>query len=487
MINLKWILFFLKIKKKKLISMKLKLVVYKLFLYIATIPVVLGNTGYLSSLDKDIGRNIDNKFSLPFPEAYLPELNSIIRIALDFSPEIIVSKAREVESKYNQKALRSIRIPKVRIDGHFVHQEEYRSSSPTHQVTRRPFSVMTISQPLYHWGALRSQIKQSEIQFLILREHLNESLRLLLLDTRSQYFKLLIIKNEIAFHEEELQLQKRILNISVQNRKKSRFTEDQYPNERLRLQEGELSLARLRQCANNLELMLKIRSGWRHPIILNCENIASQVHTLKAVYDSTIIDELQISGPIRSAGILIKNNELKYEKLNYTVLSSNSLPKINLVTTIQNDKVEIAKDSTSNRLLLQSFMQVNWQLFDGFQTRYQKLASRQRQLRIVSELKRAEKEIHSEVERSFYEWKLSCQEVSLRRDYLKLEASNLKRICESIKINRSIKNDLMQAQHNYNGSNLSLLRSEINSINNICNMISVYSEESFLNCKSYVK
>ncbi len=322
-----------------------------------------------------------------FPENFFPELERILDHASQAAPEIMIERARLDASAAGIDIADSNTLPDIGVSAQLALRNEFRDKDPEYQFIATPFGRFYIRQRLYYWGAIDARREIAHLQDAIARQQAEEVRRLLMLRIRSHFLESLLARQEAILENNRVEL----LDTELQR------LEIQLQQERIQPDELELTAierdeaALLQERAKARETTaidnLKFVSGWQSTLDPVTEQQLQQFDDLYLALFS--IEEAHFhSGPTDSTGFRQKMAQLEIEKQNKTIISSQTLPNIDLVGESFLDQVDSSGEDNANRIVAQAFVQISWNFFDGFQTKYEKIQNlaRQRQLRKEAEL-----------------------------------------------------------------------------------------------------
>jgi len=136
------------------------------------------------------------------PEQVFPQLDGILKKAVQQSPRML-SRALDLEvAENNRIAARAGMLPSISASYSYYKSKDklsylYPGSVPanitSYSPTKTPYSA-SLSQPLYHWGALRNTARIGEIQQNIAQGQYRTAYRLLAQTLRGEYLRLILLK-----------------------------------------------------------------------------------------------------------------------------------------------------------------------------------------------------------------------------------------------------------------------------------------------------
>jgi outer membrane protein TolC len=154
------------------------------------------------------------------PESLFPELNAILKQAVSQSPTML-KRALDLEIAENSRiAARAAILPSVSSYGNLNRSKDTNkyiyttsSNSTSFWTTTTPYAL-TISQPVFYWGARRNTVRAGEIEESIAKGQYRDGYRQLAQTLRTNYLQLIVQKLSVkraAFYLEFAKNQ-RVLN-----------------------------------------------------------------------------------------------------------------------------------------------------------------------------------------------------------------------------------------------------------------------------------
>lgn len=132
----------------------------------------------------------DDTADLPRAETLFPQLEAILVGALGQSPTMIQEELGRLATSYDEKAERSVLYPRVSGYGFFYIQREERKNANDTDVGERSYYDLSLTQPVFHWGALRAQAEIGHIYRLIADRNFTEAYQILANRIRDTYLQL---------------------------------------------------------------------------------------------------------------------------------------------------------------------------------------------------------------------------------------------------------------------------------------------------------
>lgn len=129
------------------------------------------------------------------PEDVLPELNAILRTALQQSPQVILAAIDVERGEAARIQANAARWPSLNGNATFANnQEAVSSNTSTQSRASGLFYSINLNQSIFHWGALKNQSAVGKIGLLIAEKNYAEAYRSLSVVLRQSYLELVIKK-----------------------------------------------------------------------------------------------------------------------------------------------------------------------------------------------------------------------------------------------------------------------------------------------------
>jgi len=328
------------------------------------------------------------------PEQLFPTLDRILASALQQSPQAIRASVDVLMAEQMEDVARARLLPYVGGGGTYSAAQERRLDRPGSFPAEKLTYNFGLTQPLYHWGALRDGLRVAQIASLIADRNQAEAMRVLVLDLRQVFLRLVVEKAGLKRIQTMVQLAEEDLRAM-----ESRIASGAAPNAellgaQLRLEDARLELERGAEAMRFNRAALERLAGIPP---LAPEDIPDVIPPLPPVPGGPGALLARFEGDRDAGGdfrLGALNLQLEQERLNYRIINVNLRPKFNIVTGAMQDEVSYT-GSPADRARIQSFyagINLNWTLFDGHATRAQRKVSllRTRQLEGERETRRAE-------------------------------------------------------------------------------------------------
>ena len=321
---------------------------------------------------------------LPLPETYFPGLKTILEAAVKQSPRMIAKNADNAAAEGNRIVLRSGQLPSV--NGwaqYFPWDWQDRRDLPYTTITTKLNYNVTVTQPIYHWGALQNNTRIGALQLRMTQGQTADGYRLLVQEIRSQFLSLIVKKATLAkahlsrqmaednFAASKVKLEKKV--ISDADMFMPTFSCDQ----------SQLMEDRVSDDYENAKSVFAKLCGT--PILSDDQipneipDVSDPAPALEPILHAYVSQPEPESFALKSLG-----DQIAVEKLTYKNTDVRLRPNFNFVAGTSLDQQSYTTNIAQKYAVTDYFVgvQLNWAIFDGFAVSGAKASSlaRRRQL-----------------------------------------------------------------------------------------------------------
>lgn len=346
------------------------------------------------------------------PERYFPELSAVIEAARQNAPLTAKYALLEEEAEARLGQARSHRLPNANLYLQTGPRQEFRSGD----VEDNSFFVVNggvqVTQPLYHWGAIRAGIEQARVALDASGlERLRQETELVR-QLRADYLQLILAQERLSQETQRLEVIKaRLQAFKIETEGKKR-SEIDLQEQRIHAERAAISIARLRHHEENLLDRIERRSGGSRPVVgggpLPELAPAPALEWLQAEEATLETGRAYDWIPVRQRMAELEQHESQME-----IIAANNRPKLNLFLAATQGVTNTATDNDVNTIALTAGIGVNWNIFDGFRTQNQKIEARLKKNRLKTRLDRRVAELRSEQRRMIGTLRLRLRELAL--------------------------------------------------------------------------
>lgn len=334
---------------------------------------------------------------LVLPEQIFPVLQPILRDAALQSPRALNANIEYLIAQETLITSRARLLPSIGGGGTYSQARDERLDNPDiepNTSAKLSYSA-SISQPVYHWGALRAGYNAGKIAVKIAENNYAEAYRLLTLEIRSAYLRMVVAHASMNRAKFALRLAESEVKVAESKLSSGAISSADMFSPKLRYEEALLEADRseeeFRFAKSVLERLAGVQEIPRDSIPTLIPNIAHKGQVLESLL-TRFVGANEVENTFRVATYDLR---AKQERLNYKVLNTNLRPKFNFVAGVSQDE-SLSGAVTSERVQTRSYyggLNVGWTLFDGFATRAYRKASLMRIRQIESDKEALAKDI----------------------------------------------------------------------------------------------
>ena len=310
------------------------------------------------------------------PEQLFPQLDGILKKAVQQSPRML-SRALDLETAENNRiAARSGMLPSIGASYSYYKSKDKQSllydnpgssSSNTFTLTKTPYSA-SISQPLYHWGALQNNAKIGEIQQSIAQGQYREAYRLLVQSLRGEYMRLILLKltaTRTGYYRDTSANQ---LKQEEDRLAKKVTSEAEIFSVRINAERAQIAAERADFDLQNAIISFGRLAGLGSAFTANDipDSIPATAYNSNGM-NFLLAGFLGQKDPV-SAEALALRQQLEVEKLNYEITKTRLWPMLNASAGLSQDEQNNYFGSGAKYKVtsLYAGFSINWSIFDGF-------------------------------------------------------------------------------------------------------------------------
>ncbi len=326
----------------------------------------------------------ENSALLPLPEIFFPNLKTLLDTAAAQSPRMITRNADDAAAEANRIVARSGQLPSLGGGlSYYPWQRDVRVDVPTPLTSNRLTYNFGMTQPLYHWGALKNNTRIGELQLKITQGQTAEAYRMLVQEIRAHFLQLVIRKTALVRACFSQDLAEQQLKLAEEKLKLKVISESDIFGVRMNLTQANLSVDRAQEDYDSARRTLAKLSG---SPVLSDDQVPDAIPPVAVSLNTLETQMAGINGanPPDTNNLRALEQQIQIEQLNYKNASVRLNPKFNFVVGLSQDQ----QSYTSNigaKYGVKSYYygtSVSWSIFDGLATRGLKSGSlaRRRQL-----------------------------------------------------------------------------------------------------------
>jgi outer membrane protein TolC len=317
------------------------------------------------------------------PEDYFPGLKTILESAVQQSPRMMSHNANVAIAEQNRIAARSGMLPSAGFSTSYYpwdRQERADRQSPDNPSgasnTQRFSYYLTVTQPVFHWGALKNTTRIGELQLKIAQGLNSEGYRLLVEEIRTQYLGVIIKKSALHRAQASQKMADDNLGLARSKLEKHVIADADMFNPTIAAEQARLATDRAASDYEDSRIYLgKLYGSGPLPD----EQVPAEIPAIVPAASSLTGLYPELSGSTEFTTYSLENAKrgIEVEALNYKVASTRLLPMFNVVVGTSQDQQSYSVNPGARYQVRDYYAggTISWALFDGFSTHAAKAAS----------------------------------------------------------------------------------------------------------------
>jgi outer membrane protein TolC len=386
------------------------------------------------------------------PEDVFPALRQILADAAKQSPRMMARNLELLIADGELVQAKSARYPSVGGSYSKTKTNDVREDVEGTQPTDKQYYSFSISQPLFHWGAVRNTVQIGEIRRQIAEENYGEAYRLLAQEIRSSYLTLILSKiglQNSAFSRKladdalvvaEDRLQKKVISegaifqtrMSADQARLNQETADWY------FQVAKQNFATLTGQAALFDAQIPDR-------------IPGLLASSEAV--SAILTQFLAKDKINTATAKIYRQQIEIDDLSYKIHRTRLRPKLSLVAGLTQDEISYTANIAQKYALQSQYVgvSVSWSIFDGFATRGAISSALARKRLSEQNYRDYSSKLSQDAQKAAKSVDLAQRQLAISERLLNNAGNGLAYTNENFKRGQSSEAEVNAAQANFNG------------------------------------
>ena len=425
----------------------------------------------------------------PLPEDLMPVLRPILVTALGQSPQMIVQNINISTAEAVLIQDRAGMLPGVAGSAEYAASKA--SVAQASSTSKGLFYSLSLSQPLFAWGALKARADSGKIGIYIAQHQYADAYRLLVVSLRTQFLALVTKKITLRNDEYALKQAEEALATVEERFKTGRASAEDLTVPRLTVDEARLIRDQaVEDLENSKRLFLLMVGKADLDLEVVPDDVPRPVYSPEVV--ARLLQEFVQSDAAQTYSTQVYRDYIKSADIDYRITRVNLLPKFNFSAGVSQASVTSASQNYISQVAVSSNswdVVASWSIFDGLATRGAKLSilsrkrSYERTLRTtidqtIAQVRDLEKQLG-------FTWR--SQEISQsRRD---LSETTFKRLQENLKLGSASQSMVNSAQLNLYASEFNLAYARSGYLNYWSQFVSTLCVDPILNVMpaSYLK
>ena len=312
------------------------------------------------------------------PEDLLPELKSLLDTAVKNSPTTLARNLEVAAADANYIVDRSGLLPTLSGYGSYAATESAFASNPDATSENDGFFYgVSVSQPIFHWGALKAQADIGKLNLRLAEKNYAETYRTLSLSIRAQYLTLIQKKMLVRNYRYAVRVAESNLSLQEARLRDGRISSGEIIAPRLAVEEARIYAERAQTDYDYTRRLLATTTGVDE---IRDESIPEAIprpvyapETLGAYFES-----LKAQGPENTIMAAYYQDYIRQSDLRYKIARVRLLPKFSFSAGYsQNNQTAFDGNSIRNESITSTTYSVSgyWTLFDGLASRGAKLSA----------------------------------------------------------------------------------------------------------------
>lgn len=420
------------------------------------------------------GEDAAPKSEWTLPEEQFPALKSLLDIALSQSPRMLARSTEEAIAEANRISARAAQLPSL--SGYYNYYPWYRDQREGENVVRyseRNTYAFTISQPLYHWNALRNSTRIAELHQQISTTQTANTYRILVNEVRSQYLQLAVKKALLRRARFAQQQAEAALALANEKLERNIFSSSDMFHPRLNVEQAALATDRAQEDYDMSRSLLGKLCG-TSPIADS--DVPEIVPELTATQDelavlTTIVDD----GPDqRPFPLRIIDDQIEIESRSYEIAKVRLRPKLGLILGASQDQQSYTAN-IGQRYGVASFyagVGISWTIFDGFASKGSKMASQARRRQLERTRKELSENLIDEARSKLRLLQFSARNLAISERLFNATKSGVARSKENIDRGLGTEDDLRAAEYRLAQAHVETYSARIDYMMKLCDLLS---------------
>ncbi|MEZ5276203.1 MAG: TolC family protein [Opitutaceae bacterium] len=309
-------------------------------------------------------------------EDLFPQLRPILLSAAQQAPSILSRNVEVAIAEANSVIANADRYPSAAGLLRYDYRKESRLDRPDIDYSNKLFYFFQASYPLYHWGAIQAAGEIGKIGIELAEGQMESAYRQLVQSVRSQYLGLVIQKMDLKNAEADLEKRRNELADLKEQLEAGAIAANRVGSAGFSLQEAELRYDRQ---ASEFAYSLRQFGRLVGDLSFSQEHVADEFpgvgHNPEQLGE--LLGAFVHGGFKDDPRVMATELEIEREEMNYRIHNVRNRPKFNLITGISQDEISYDANIANKYQTTALFagVSLNWNIFDGYETRGLRTAS----------------------------------------------------------------------------------------------------------------
>lgn len=331
-----------------------------------------------------------------YPETGLPELARLLEEAREKSPALVSQALAQKEAVARLDAARSGYYPRLDVYANLGYRRSvYQESGIADEDSFGANFNAVIRRPLYHWGAIEARIRQARLDYInedLERVHLLRGIKRSL---RADYLALIVHRAELNNLTLRRQTAEDSLVRTASDRAAGTIGEAEAEEARIKVEQSLIDIEAIETEQARILAAYKRDLGWDTPLTLDQVPASPDLPALLAWVERTRTAGLD-SWLSDQGEVQRRQNLVEREKAELVRIAAGQRPLFNISASAGQGQTNTAGQNNVDTFNYFVGIDVNWNIFDGFETSSRRREAQFRLRRIERELAAYQEELRAQ-------------------------------------------------------------------------------------------
>jgi outer membrane protein TolC len=428
----------------------------------------------------------------PLPEDLMPVLRPMLVTALGQSPQMITQNINVATAEAVLIQYRAGMLPSVAGSAQYsANKATVAQQTSVSSTSSGLFYSLSLSQPLFYWGALKARTDSGKIGIYIAEHQYADAYRLLVVSLRTQFLALVTKKITLRNDEYALKQAEEALATVEERFKTGRASTEDLTVPRLAVDEARLARDQaVEDLENSKRLFLLMVGKADLDLEVIPEAVPRPVYAPEVV--AQLVQEFVQSDAEQTYSTRVWRDYIKSADIDYRIARVNLLPKFSFSASISQANVTSASvNSVSQVGVSSSGWNVigSWSIFDGLATRGAKRSALDRKRSYERTLRTTTDQTIAQVRDLEKQLGFAWRGLEISQSRRDLSETTFKRLEENLKLGSASQTMVNDAQYKFYNSEYILAYTRSGYLNYWSQFVSTLCVDPILNVMpaSYLK
>jgi outer membrane protein TolC len=357
-------------------------------------------------------------------EKVFPELQPILATALQQSPRMLERNLDLEASAGDLLQAKAGLYPGVSAYFQDSRTRDRREDIVGTQKTEKLYYSLSVSQPIYHWGAIRNRAKMGEIRDKLASQQYGQAYAVLAQEIRGTYLRLIVLKVQLQTARYDQQQTEQALRLAEDRLKNRVISDAEIFHPRIAVQQAVLNTDRAEEAFSETKKVFRLLTGVSAPADDAIPVAIGAVKPAPQETDRLLAAFLGHPEPKTFATNFAKG-QLEIERLGYAINRTGLRPKFSAVAGISQDEQSYSTNIAQKYGVQSLYLGISgsWNIFDGFATRGAVRSSLARVRKLEANYKQLTETAGADAQRAAHQLKFVERQMAIQ-DQLMDSATN---------------------------------------------------------------